>query len=66
MKTFFNIRTGRTLQRNGEKYLPLIKDEDKKRIDVFIKECTQFDHLDLKSQSRKRTIVNVKDSCDML
>ena len=53
MKTFFNTRTARTLQRNGEKYLLLIKDGDKKGRDAFIKEYTQFDHLDLNSQSKK-------------
>ena len=36
-----NIRTGRALQRSGEEYLLIIKDEGKKRRDAFIKDCTQ-------------------------
>ena len=36
-----NIRTGRALQRSGEEYLLIIKDEGKKRRDAFIEDCTQ-------------------------
>ena len=38
---FFNVRTGRRLQRNGEEHLLTIKDQDEKRRNVFIKECTE-------------------------
>ena len=37
----FNIRTGKTLQRNGEEYLLTIKDKREKRRDAFIKERTE-------------------------
>ena len=36
-----NIRTGKTLQRNGEEYLLTIKDKREKRRDAFIKERTE-------------------------
>ena len=48
----FNIRTGRTLQRNGEEYLLTIKVEGEKRKDAFVKEFLK-DHIDLKIQSKK-------------
>ena len=37
----FNIRTGRTLQRNVEEYLLTIKDDGEKRRNAFPKECTE-------------------------
>ena len=40
-KILLNIRTRRTLQRNGEEYLLTIKYENEKRGDAFLKECIE-------------------------
>ena len=48
----FNIRTGRTLQRNGGEYLLTIKDEGEKE-EMHLLKSVLKDHPDLKSQLKK-------------